>query len=90
MQPFPLEFTIDSSGSPDVLTLPQDFPSGECTLRLKPPAGHAWTFYGQGTEVFELDLDEVLTIGPGYRYAGETIGSAELDTGTGTLRGIAS
>lgn len=90
MQGFPFTATIDSSGSADVITLPQDFPSGVRKIRLKPPEGHAWTFYGPGTTSFPLGVDEPLELGPALYQAGETIGSASLDTGTGTLRGIAS
>lgn len=89
MEPFPFTFTIDSSGSPDAITLPQDFPSGIVSLKLKPPTGHAWTFYGPGSTYFALDTDEALEIPPSFHQAGEVIGKGALDSGTGTMRGIA-
>jgi len=63
MQGFPFSFDFDSSGSPDAIVLPQDFPSGVVTIRLKPPVGHAWSFYGPGAEFFALQMDEELTLG---------------------------
>jgi hypothetical protein len=90
MQGFPFTFSIDAAGSPDAITLPHDFPTGVRTLRLRPPAGHAWNYYGPGSTYYALGTDEELVLGPGPYHAGETIGSASLDTGTGTGRGIAS
>lgn len=90
MQPFAFGFTFDSSGSADDILLPQNFTSGVCTIRLKPPAGHAWNFVGLDGTTFPLDMDEVLTLGPGYFAAGQKLGAASLDTGSGTGKGIAS
>lgn len=90
MQPFPFSFDFDASGSPDPITLPQDFPGGVCTVRLKPPIGHAWTFVGQGSTTYALQTDEIMELGPLYCSAGMTIGKAVLDTGSGTGKGIAS
>lgn len=59
-------------------------------LWLKPPVGHAWTFYGQGAQTRQCDVDEQVPIGPGFRYAGEVIGRASLDAGSGNLLGIAT
>lgn len=90
MQPFPFSFDFDASGSPDSITLPQDFPNGVCMIRLKPPVGHAWTFAGQGSTTYVLQTDEILELGPMYCAAGQVIGKAVLDTGSGTGKGIAS
>lgn len=91
MYAFPFTFTMDASGSPDAIVLPQDFPSGVRSLILKPPVGHAWNFYGPGATVKHvLATDEPLPLGPIYVAAGETIGFGELDSGSGTGRGIAS
>ena len=90
MKGFPFNATVNSTGSADAITLPQDFPSGICTIVLKPPVGHAWDFYGPGTAFIALGMDEPLTLGPAYHEAGETIGYGDLDSGSGTLRGIAS
>ena len=90
MQAFPFTFAFDSSGSPDAITLPQDFPSGIRTLILKPPSGHAWTFYGLGATGYSADIDEPVRLGPVYCKAGETIGYAALDSGSGTGQGLAS
>lgn len=90
MQPFPFAFTIDSSGSADDITLPQDFPGCECRIKLKPPVGHAWQFYGLGSVYYDLQMDEPVELGPSIFTPGQKIGAGILDSGTGTGRGIAT
>lgn len=94
MYSYPFEFTIDASGSPDDIQLPSNFPSGMRTIVLKPPSGHAWTFYGQTSTGYPLSIDETYTIRrtdkqPEFQPL-EIIGRGALDTGSGTGNGIAS
>lgn len=90
MIPFTFTFTIDSAGSPDDIVLPANFPTDRCTIRLKPPTGHAWTFTSVNGVAFVLDMDEVLTLQLGYHTSGQTIGAGALDAGSGTGSGVAS
>lgn len=92
MQAFPFTFIFDSAGSPDNIVLPQDFPNGIRSILLRPPAGHAWTLYGIGPDGHALNMDESVTLtrsgGQCPFIAGEVIGRAELDAGSGTGQGL--
>ena len=94
MQGFVFEFAFDASGSPDAITLPHDFPVGMRRIILKPPIGHAWTFYGEGSTGHPLQMDEPVELkrepAQASFQAGETIGRAALDTGSGNGGGLAS
>lgn len=93
MQAFVFSFAFDATGTPDEITLPQDFPLGMTRIILKPPTGRAWTFYGPGGSGYALSVDEALTLtreGQAPFMPGETIGRAELDTGSGSGTGLAT
>lgn len=91
MEGFVFEFTGDSSGSADEIRLPHDFPSGLRRIVLRPPVGHAWTFYGPGAaKSLPLSMDETLTLGPAAYSANDVIGYWALDSGSGTGKGIAT
>lgn len=94
MQVFPFTFTIDAVGNPDSIVLPADFPVGLRHIQLRPPVGHAWTFYGAGATGFDLTTDQSVSLVRSYNQppfiALETIGRASLDTGTGSGAGLAS
>lgn len=94
MQAFNFTFTGDASGSPDEIRLPQDFPIGKRTILIRPPAGHAWAFYGFGktTGGYPLDTDRELMLprqGEGSFSPYEVIGAVSLDSGTGTFSALA-
>lgn len=94
MQGFNFTFTADSSGSPDVIALPSNFPHGLRTILITPPAGHAWSYFGFGksTEGYPLSMDRELKlprIGEGSFEPGEIIGAASLDSGSGTFSVLA-
>ena len=93
MQAFVFSFTADSSGTADNITLPQDFPAGKKRILIRPPAGHAWTFYGLSSTGYPLDPDQefqcLRSDGEAAFVAGETIGSAANDTGSGTFYAVA-
>ena len=90
MQPQSFTFAMDAVGSPDNITLPADFQEGICRIRLKPPVGHAWTFYGISNAAFPLTTDEALDLGPLHATPGMVLGRCALDTGSGTGLGVAS
>jgi len=103
MRPLALNFTINATGDPDALTLPSDLPPGFYEIVLTPPAGHAWNFYGvttagvssatqgvQSATPRHLAVDESIRLPRCWRRKSETIGFGELDTGSGTVEGVAS
>lgn len=94
MTGFPFVFTFDASGSPDDIILPQDLPLGTRTVVLRPPVGHAWTYYGEGPTGLSLPPDEPVVlrreVGQGPFQPRETVGRAALDTGSGNGQGLAS
>jgi hypothetical protein len=94
MQAFVFSFTGDASGSADPITLPANFPNGVTQIQVRPPIGHAWTFYEvAGGTGCPMQMDESLTVtrepGKGCFLAGEIIGAVALDTGSGTFYGLA-
>jgi hypothetical protein len=85
--PYAFTFTFDSSGSPDVITLPSDFPGGLHTLVLEPPVGHAWTYYDPSGTAYPRSMDQPVEITL-YFVPSMTIGSAAMDSGSGTGHGF--
>lgn len=94
MQAYTFTFIANATGSPDEIQLPQDFPSGKKRILIRPPAGHAWTYYGFNRSTgYPLDTDREFEV---LRQTGEApfsaldiIGAAALDTGSGTFSAIA-
>lgn len=91
---FTFTFDFDASGSPDAITLPQDFPSGLREIVLAPPVGHSWTYFGPNNSTGKLmGMDQTVTLKRSWNEAGfrafEVIGAASLDTGSGTGTGQA-
>lgn len=89
MQVYVFVFPMNSAGM-TAIVLPPDFPSGIRTLRLAPPSAHAWTFQSNAGVQRALNMDQELPLGPGSFQAGETIGAAQLDSGSGNGSGVAS
>jgi hypothetical protein len=86
-------FTADASGTADAIVLPQSFPHGCKSIWVRPPAGHAWTVYKVlGATGYPLDPDQAFEFHRAGAQApftaGETIGYAALDTGSGTFNAI--
>lgn len=94
MRSYTWNFSFDASGSPDAVVLPADFPPGLTTIKLWPPDGHAWTWYGPGQSIgvaLQPDVPVELRANGGAFVAGETIGAAALDTGSTTAgKGLAA
>lgn len=87
------QFTVDSSGSADPITLPGYIPDGCHEVIITPPAGHAWTLFGAPSSTgIPKAVDEPYTFrrnsARGSFRAGEILGYAALDTGTGTFSGV--
>jgi hypothetical protein len=81
--------TISAAGSPNPIKIPATV-NGERRLEMIPPAGHAWTLYdpsGKTGAALTTDQAKVMDrVGQQSAFlAGETVASANLDTGSGTL-----
>ena len=83
--------TISSAGSPNPIKIP-DNAKGERTLRMYPPAGHGWTQYdaegANSLPAWNLNQpSDAITRGPNQCpfQKGETVASANLDSGSGSL-----
>jgi hypothetical protein len=81
--------TISSVGSPNPIKIPASV-NGERRLEMIPPQGHAWTEYdAAGKNSIAWAMDKPSEISRGHNQppfvAGETVASANLDSGSGTL-----
>jgi hypothetical protein len=84
--------TISSAGSPNPIKIPANA-KGERNLDMYPPVGHAWTQYdAEGVNNLPpWNLNQpsarITRIAPGQTpfVAGETVASANLDSGSGSL-----
>ena len=84
-------FTADSSGSKDAVTIPTEITEGTHVyfrLRIRPPAGHAWSYSRPNatSESMPRDMDQELIIEQRAPFhAGEIPLYVALDSGTGTF-----
>lgn len=86
--------TISAAGSPNAIVIPATV-NGERELELIPPIGHAWKYFDKdGKNGVTLQTDVTKTqrrlSNQSAFIGGETVASANLDTGSGTLTGILS
>lgn len=90
MTPVIFDVDMDAVGSRNPITLPIADVGGQRYLRIRPPLGHQWTFYGQaaGGVGYPLDVDQEYVLerpmGQAPFSPGETVGWTDLDTGAGT------